>query len=119
MTHTDVTMKLGDTEPALIATVFDETGDPLDLTEATARFRMANTNTGERIVNRPAIIQDPPNGQLAYDWGADDTDEEGLFSAEFSVDFDGNIGDDFDGDETFPSNKDRQFIYIEILDSLK
>lgn len=110
-----VPLKRGDTEPPISGIIRDEYGDPVDLTDATARFRMAEINSGENVINNQAIVLDSPeDGAVAYQWNDGDTDVEGTFLAEFAIDYDGNTGADFDADETFPRGEPHEYITIEI-----
>lgn len=101
-----ITIKRNDTRDAIKATLSNESG-PVDLTAATVRFLMSKRGTVK--VDRQAELQDAPNGVVWMTFETGDTDETGLFQAEFEVTFtDGRI-------ETFPSDG---FILVNIINDL-
>jgi transcriptional/translational regulatory protein YebC/TACO1 len=101
-----ITIKRNDTRDAIKATLSNESG-PVNLTGATVRFLMSRR--GSIKVNRQAQIQDTVAGIVWMVFEQGDTDEQGLFQAEFEVSFsDGRI-------ETFPSDG---FILIDIINDL-
>lgn len=101
----DFQLKEGDTSPAITATLTDENGDPVTLTGSVARFHMATTPGETPKVNADATVSDGAAGQVRYEWTATDTDERGLYYAEFQITHgDGSV-------ETFP-NDDYITVYI-------
>lgn len=82
----DFYIKRGDRRPPIEATLSVE-GAAVDLTEAGAvRFHMAPE------VNGDAEVVDAVTGQVRYSWAAGDTDNAGLFDAEFEIEWaDGEI----------------------------
>lgn len=83
----DLTMKAGDTWPALVTTLEDSAG-PLDLTTATGvTMRMASPTVS--MTNLSCTITDAANGVVSYQWQAGDTDTPGTYKAEFAVSFGG------------------------------
>lgn len=90
------TIKVGDTLPALQATLSTELG-PVDLTTATAVWlvlsqKVAATLTEAAtttLVFRKAgsVVGDPTNGQVKYAWADGDTDTAGRYIAEFEINF--------------------------------
>src|SRR5690606_41343014 len=72
-------IKQGDTLPALRAQLLGPDGQPIDLSLATVEFRMGNH------VNAPAVIEDPKQGRVRYDWRLGDTNVPGTHYAEFVV----------------------------------
>jgi hypothetical protein len=88
------TLKRGDTLPALRATLIDAVGSAVNITGATVRLHL---NTPEPL-DAAAIIDNASLGEVHYDWQTGDTDEAGLFRAEWQVTFsNGQI-------ETFPND---------------
>jgi transcriptional/translational regulatory protein YebC/TACO1 len=99
-------LKRNDTRDNIKATLSNESG-PVDLTGATVRFLMSKR--GVIKVDRPAQIQDSTNGIVWMVFEQGDTNETGLFQAEFEVTFsDARI-------ETFPNDS---FILINIINDL-
>jgi hypothetical protein len=103
MSSHDFYIKQGDTSPALEAVLVDEDGDPVDLTGSTCRFRMMQYGRDELAIDNGVELIDPEAGEVAYQWTAADTETPGDFRGEFAVDHDGETGDSFDADETFPN----------------
>lgn len=101
-----ITLKKNDTKDNIKATLSNESG-PVDLTGATVRFLMSRR--GVLKVDRGAQVQDAANGIVWMVFEQGDTDEAGLFQAEFEVTFpDARI-------ETFPNDS---FILINIISDL-
>jgi len=114
MSDTDFEIKHGDTSPALEAQLMDGT-QPVDLTNATAVFKMQPVSTGTAVEGLCSIT-DPDNGELAYSWTSGDTDATGLYEAEFRLDYDSPTSlEEFDGDETFPPES---FLTIRVTETL-
>jgi hypothetical protein len=101
-----ITIKRNDTRDALKATLSNESG-PVDLTGATVRFLMSKRKTIK--VDRAAQIKDAANGVVWMVFEQGDTDQDGLFNAEFEVTFPDNRI------ETFPNDG---FISINIIKDL-
>jgi hypothetical protein len=99
-------LKKNDTRDNIKATLSNESG-PVDLTGASVRFLMSKR--GVNKVDRQVQIQDAANGIVWMVFEQGDTDEQGLFQAEFEVTFpDARI-------ETFPNDG---FILINIINDL-
>jgi len=83
-------MKQNDLEPSVRRRlVSKETGNPISLVGATAKFLMANSY-GTLKVNAAAVIESPATaGIVRYDWTSGDTSEAGTFEAEFQITFPG------------------------------
>lgn len=101
-----VTIKRNDTKDNIKATLSNESG-PVDLTGATVRFLMSKRWTVK--VDRPTDIKDAVNGVVWMVFEQGDTDETGLFFAEFEVTFPDARK------ETFPNDS---FILIDIISDL-
>lgn len=97
----DFVIKKGATEPALVATLRDDNGNPVDLTGATVHFRMKQPGSDVRQVDDTCLVTDSSEGQVTYNWSDGDTDTVSHYNAEFAVDYGG--GSDYD--EYFPSDK--------------
>jgi hypothetical protein len=101
-----ITIKQNDTRDAIKATLSNELG-PVNLTDATVRFLMSKR--GVKKIDRQVQIQDAISGIVWMTFETGDTNETGLFQAEFEATFlDGRI-------ETFPNDS---FILIEIIKDL-
>jgi hypothetical protein len=89
-----MTIKLvqNDTKPALEFTVTRE-GSAVDLTGATVKFYMKNSDTGAVKINGVAcVLTDATNGLCRYNWLAADTNTVGNYTGELEVTFpDGSI----------------------------
>lgn len=102
----DITLKRNDTKDNIKATLSNESG-PVDLTGCTVRFLMSKRGTVK--VDKPAQIEDTVNGIVWVVFEQGDTDETGLYQAEFEVtNSDERI-------ETFPNDS---YILIEIKSDL-
>jgi len=96
-------IKRNDTAPPLDAVL--EAEEEIDLTDATVRFHMAQIDTGELKVNKPAEVVSVDGRRVRYSWEPEDTDTQGQFHGEFEVTFsDGAV-------RTFP-NPDHILIVI-------
>ena len=90
-TDSALTLKAGDTSPALLVQVLDARRKPVNVTDADAVFTMVN-ESGEVVLDQEtATIVSGPNGQVAYTWTDGDTDTAGSYRAEFTITVDGNV----------------------------
>lgn len=111
---TDFTLKKNDTSPALEYQLLDASGNPIDLTNYNeVRFLMqqkdGSTLTIDGDTAGNVFVTDAENGKVKYEWKSVDTDEGGVFEAEWEVKYsNGSI-------ETFPNTT---FITIRINDDL-
>jgi len=78
------TIKQGDTLPTLVATLKNPLGVPVNLTNSTVTFRMADINGTVKISSAVTEV-DFSNGRVSYIWSESDTAEAGNFRAEFEV----------------------------------
>ena len=91
--------------PDLIVKLFDGT-TAVDLTNATVKFSM-DDEAGVAKVNAAAgALEDATNGKVKYEWGATDTDTEGVFLGQFIITISSK-------DYRIPNNNDQKLI-IEI-----
>ena len=98
------TIKQGDTSPALVVDLKTPNRQPASLSGATVRFHMRSKRRTGAVVDQPAIVVDPDNGQVRYDWQPGDTAAAGEFEVEFEATYvDGTV-------ETFPNKG-----YIDVL----
>lgn len=81
-----ISVKRGDRKPAVTWVALDAGGKRVDLTGATAKFRMREPVTGCTILGA-ATIPSTKTGNLRYDWKLGDTDFAGSYDAEFLVTF--------------------------------
>lgn len=103
-----LTIKQGDTRTAIKATLIGPNNKPVDLTGATVRFLMAD-QAYTPFLSRPAIITCEAEGQVLVVFQPGDTDNVGLYKAEFKTIFsDGRI-------ETYPNDK---YVVIKIIPDL-
>lgn len=105
----DITLKRGDTTPALDAQLFGSDGNPVDLTDAVrVRFIVVDAK-GTKIIDSDAQVSSAPEGRVRYLWQQGDTDNVGNYRAEFEVTFaDGRVG-------TYPNDR---YLNIRILPDL-
>lgn len=104
-------MKQGDLRPYIGASLVDENGDPLDLTDASVTFSMrkkpsANKPGGGATVvidAAAASVTDEPGGVVEYQWVDGDTDVVGEFQAEFRIEWPTEDPPDVKP-ETYPQN---------------
>lgn len=102
-------IKQNDTVPSIRADLFNGSGDPIDLVNASVRFHMRKARGGAALVDSAALVISEPDGTVQYDWVAEDTAEIGSYQAEFEVTYpDGTI-------ETFPNN---EYIRVQIIDDI-
>lgn len=83
-----ITLKQNDLLPTIIATVEDETGTVVDLTNAlSVAFSMRNQYTGTLKINAAAasFYGARTTGQVQYTWASGDTDTIGDYIAEFEI----------------------------------
>jgi hypothetical protein len=105
------TLKTGDTEPNLVATLYKDNGNPYDLSAGTptVEFALAEANESTLVVdsdtNASVSITDAANGEVSYSWQAGDTDTKGTYEGEFRV-------DDSNGATSFP-NRGTFTVHIE------
>lgn len=93
----------GDRLPAITSTLYDDDGNPVDLTDATVVFRMRPLEDAAFTVEGPGEVVTPAEaGRVRYWWDADDLDDAGIFLASWRVTFaDGRT-------QTYPG--DRQLV---------
>jgi hypothetical protein len=102
-------IKQNDTAPIILVTLKDGNDAAVDLTAATAMFKMRAVGQTAVKTSAAAIIHDADGGQVRYEWVAADTDTIGSYEAEFQITFvDGKV-------ETFPNS---DFIRITITDDI-
>ena len=71
-----------DTGPSLTAQLFDAEGNVINLTGATATFRMRRRfSLVDKIAAGPVTIVDALLGRVRYDWQPGDTDEAGVYDS--------------------------------------
>ena len=75
------TIKRNDTAPSYA--VLLDTG--VSLATATVKFIMTLKGETTPKVDAAALVIDGPTGSVRYDWVAGDTDEEGIYDAEWEI----------------------------------
>lgn len=81
----DYYLKRGDRLTPIRATLRDATGAVVNLSGYTVRFIMVEVVSEVVKVDEPATILDAVNGRVEYAWGAEDTDTDGTYYAEWEV----------------------------------
>lgn len=100
----DFWIKVGDTAPAITATLKDGDGNPADLQAADVVFRLRSIRGTEPVIDAPAENlqsgdgSDGSKGKVQYEWQAGDTDVAGGFYAEWPVTFSGGEIETFRND---------------------
>lgn len=84
----DFHLKQGDTLPALQATLKDADDAAVNLTGAAVRFHLRRPGADTLTVDAAAEIVTAASGIVNYVWADGDTDDTGVFDAEFEVTFD-------------------------------
>lgn len=91
-------IKQGDTRRAIKATLKDDLGNAINLTDCSVIFTMTNLSRTVRI-ERESIINDALQGSVWFVFNAGDTDVPDSYRAEFKVTYpDSRV-------ETFPNHK--------------
>jgi hypothetical protein len=81
----DVTRKQNDTYPPLLAQLTDTVG-PINLTTATTvELIMVEMGSGSATGGGFCAITDAVAGRVSYEWDPEDTDDVGIFNAEFEI----------------------------------
>lgn len=101
--------KKNDTYPPLTATLVDSAGDPVDLTDATVKFRMVDASGAVVVSAGTVSITNALAGEVSYSWAAGDVDTVGEYRGEFSATLFGG------GKAHFPNDG---YIDIRIIDEL-
>lgn len=83
----EYSVKQGDTEPDLVATLRDEMRRKgIDLSNATrVDFIMRMVGAEDQLFQRQATVVDATTGKVKYEWQAGDTAEPALYDAEFLI----------------------------------
>jgi hypothetical protein len=85
-------VKRNDTEPDVDYTLTDEDGAAVNLAGADVQFHMRFAFDNTVKVDEPATVADEAAGEVRYEWQQGDTDQAGVFEAEFEVTFsDGEV----------------------------
>lgn len=83
----DFYIKKNTTLATLDARLISGTGARANLTGASVQFRMRKLGSGVNVIDRPATIVDPVQGEIRYQWQGTDTSVVGDYEAEFEVTF--------------------------------
>lgn len=90
-------IKQGNTLPAYVVALKDNSGASVNLTGCSVKFHMSNYTAGS-VINSAATIVDAVNGLVSYAWLGSDTTTAGDFSTEWKVTFPSGA------QQTFPQN---------------
>jgi hypothetical protein len=116
MPRTDFYIKQGDTQPAIEARLLTD-GEPVDLTGAAVLFTMQHGSKDKQVNGLCTIQGARSEGTVAYIWDETDTEVEGIYEAEFRIDYDlPESVSEFEKDETFPPDR---MIQIEVTDTIE
>jgi Rib/alpha/Esp surface antigen-like repeat protein len=103
-------IKTNDTSPKLTVDLADAAGSAIDLSGATAKFKMKRYGASTLKVDEVADITDEANGRVEYSWSSVDTDTAGTYYGEIEVTYaDTSV-------ETFPNTGYFTVIIREDLD---
>lgn len=107
--NTRFAIKVGDTSPTLEATLTDHDDEPINVTDAEVTFVMTKVGYTDPVIEGSASVNDGEAGEVEYEWESGDTDESGIYEAEFEIEYaDGHT-------ETSPSDG---YIYVRIRPEL-
>lgn len=99
-------LKVGDRRPRLEAQLLQPDGTPQPLAGATVAFLARDARSRQQVISGAAVVVNPGDGTVRFDWGANDTLIARELEAWFVVTYSG-------GDvETFP-NRDSHRVVIE------
>lgn len=102
-------IKQGDRSPAISSTL-EYDGEAVDLFGASVKFVMRLPgSTGDAKVNASATVTSTDDGAVEYEWAAGDTDEAGLYIAEWIVTYAGGT------QQTFPPD---DYLYVLVKETL-
>jgi len=84
-------LKTGDTQPISISLTDAETGDAIDLTDATATFTMvlADNDRTVKVDEAEAEVYEATNGEVRYNFVASDVDTVGEYYGFFEITYSG------------------------------
>lgn len=106
----DFSIKVGDLEPAIRASLLEDDGTQINLSDAVSvYFVMKKPGEATAKVDAAGSIDDALAGEVSYSWSGTDTDASGTYHAEWRV--------------TFSSGKVRHvpsggYLTIEVLETL-
>ena len=102
-------IRQNDTSPALMATVADSDGTPVNVTGASVEFHMRLKNAAATTVSAAGEVVDGAAGTIKYQWLTNDTGVVGTYEGEFQITYaDTTI-------ETFPN---KGYIAIKITEEI-
>lgn len=85
----DFYLKQGDTSPPLRVALLEDDGSVPALDTALVRCKTKKVAADSVTVDGRAIVVDPAEGHVRYEWQSGDTDENGYYNTVFQVDYDG------------------------------
>lgn len=79
-----IVIAVGDRARGVSATLTDQDGTAINLAGNTVVFRMVlESDSSVKVNNQAANVDSEANGQVSYDWGANDTNAAGTYRAYF------------------------------------
>jgi len=78
-------IKQSDDVPVIEAQLTDAQDNPVDLSDASVEFHMAEPRGGQTVINADALVTEPTEGVVQYVWSDTDTSQAGRYRAEFEV----------------------------------
>ena len=86
MSEPDISLAVGDRQPAFVQTWVDADGNEVDLTGFTVTFSMQDQGRANPPIAGSVVVTATPSGvnaKMTYSWGASDTAVAALYDAEF------------------------------------
>jgi hypothetical protein len=94
-------IKRNDTGPSIAGILERPSGTAVNISGATVRFKMRDASKAS-VVNAVATVFDGSAGSVRYDWDAADTEDAGLFEAEWEVTYSDSTIETFPNDGFIP-----------------
>jgi len=91
-------LKAGDTAPRIEAVLKSNNGDPVDLRVSTVSFRLLKPRGGDVLFENSANVVNGTEGIVQYQWDESDTENSGLYNAEFVVEYNDDTIESFPND---------------------
>jgi hypothetical protein len=82
----DISLAVGDTEPAFVRTWVDEDGNEVDLTGFAVVFNLQDQGRANAVISGPVVVTNTPSGVpalMTFSWPNGSTAVAALYDAEF------------------------------------